>query len=337
MPKFGELNIATRGDREVVMIRDFNAPRQLVFDAFTKPELLRRWLLGPPGWSLASCEMDLRVGGKWRFVWRDGANGQDMAMGGVFREIDKPGRLVHTEDFEGAPDHQSIETKEFAEKSGRTTFTQVTLYASREARDAVWQGEMDSGMEATFDRLDEMLTSMSMRKSGDLKLTTSGDRDIIMTRNFNAPRHLVFDAFTKPELIKRWLLGPDGWSMPVCEVDLRVGGKFRYVWRNNENGQEMGMSGVYRDVDRPRRIINTEQFDEPWYPGEAVDTTEFAESSGRTTVTQTVHYASMEARDGVLKSGMESGVSRSYDRLDELLTAAPVARASSETTTEATQ
>ena len=160
MPKSGELKVTTRGDREVVMTRDFNAPRQLVFDAFTKPDLIRRWLLGPPGWSLASCDMDLRVGGKWRFVWRDNAKGQDMGMGGVFKEIDKPSRVVHTEQFEGAPD-ESIETKEFAEKSGRTTFTQVTLYASREARDATLSGMEDGGMDATFDRLDELLASMS--------------------------------------------------------------------------------------------------------------------------------------------------------------------------------
>jgi uncharacterized protein YndB with AHSA1/START domain len=160
MPKSGELKVTTRGDREVVMTRVFNAARQLVFDAFTKPDLIRRWLLGPEGWSLASCDMDLRVGGKWRFVWRNNANGQEMGMGGVFREIDKPSRVVHTEQFEGAPD-EAIETKEFAEKSGRTTFTQVTLYASREARDAVLQGEMEGGMEATFDRLDEMLATMS--------------------------------------------------------------------------------------------------------------------------------------------------------------------------------
>lgn len=176
-----------------------------------------------------------------------------------------------------------------------------------------------------------------MMRSGDLKLTTRGDREIVMTRDFNAPRHLVFDAFTKPELIKRWLLGPDGWSMPVCEVDLRIGGKYRYVWRKNDGGQEMGMGGVYRDIDKPKRVVNTEKFDDPWYPGEAVGTTEFAERSGRTTVTQTVLYASREARDGVLKSGMESGVRRSYDRLEEMLSAGNVARSTSETTTEAAQ
>src|SRR5689334_4007390 len=176
-----------------------------------------------------------------------------------------------------------------------------------------------------------------MSKSGQLQLNTRGDREIIMSRDFNAPRHLVFDAFTKPELIRRWLLGPDGWSMPVCEVDLRVGGKYRYVWRNDSNGQEMGMGGVFREIDKPKRVINTEKFDEPWYPGEAVDTIEFAEKGGKTTVTQTVLYASKEARDGVLKSGMESGVSRSYERLEQLLASSTIAPGTTNTTSEARQ
>jgi len=173
-----------------------------------------------------------------------------------------------------------------------------------------------------------------MTKSGDLKLTTRGDREIVMTREFDAPRQLVFDAFTKPELIRRWLLGPDGWSMPVCEVDLRVGGKYRYVWRKDDGGQEMGMGGVFREIDKPKRIVNTENFDESWYPGEGIDTTEFTEKGGRTTVTQTVLYISREARDGVLKSGMESGVRRSYDRLEELLVSSSTGRGASSTAAE---
>src|SRR5262249_31444378 len=136
------------------------------------------------------------------------------------------------------------------------------------------------------------------------------------------PRHLVFDAFTKPELVRQWLLGPPGWSMPLCEIDLRVGGKFRYLWRRDKDGQEMGMGGVYREIVRPERIVNTELFDEPWYPGEAVETLTLTEQRGQTTVTQTVLYASGEARDGVLKSPMESGVAASYDRLENLLVTA---------------
>jgi len=157
-----------------------------------------------------------------------------------------------------------------------------------------------------------------MKDSGGLKLTARGDREIVMTRVFDAPRRLVFEAFTKPDLVKQWLLGPEGWSMPVCEIDLRVGGKYRYVWRHVK-GHEMGMGGVFREIVPPERIVSTEKFDEAWYPGEAVGTVVLTEEGGKTTLTQTVQYQSREAREAVLKSPMESGVAAGYDRLAELL------------------
>ena len=160
-----------------------------------------------------------------------------------------------------------------------------------------------------------------MKSAATLQLTAPGEREIVMTRVLDAPRQLVFDAFTKPELLKQWLLGPPGWSMPVCEIDLRVGGKYRYVWRKDSDGTEMGMGGVYREIVVPERLVTTERFDEAWYPGEAVGTLVLVEQRGRTTVTQTMRYESREARDAVLKSGMEKGVAASYDRLAELLTA----------------
>ena len=157
-----------------------------------------------------------------------------------------------------------------------------------------------------------------MTNTGNLKLATRGDREIVMTRTFDAPRTLVFDAFTKPELVRQWLLGPPGWSMPVCEIDLRVGGTYRYVWRKS-GAPDMGMGGVYREVVAPERIVATEKFDQAWYPGEAIGTLVLLEQAGKTTVTQTMLYASQEARDGILKSGMETGVAASYDRLAQLL------------------
>ncbi len=158
-----------------------------------------------------------------------------------------------------------------------------------------------------------------MKNTGNLKLTTRGDREIVMTRVFDAPRTLVFDAFTKPELVKQWLLGPPGWSMPICEIDLRVGGAYRYVWRQSSDGSEMGVRGAYREVVPQQRLVCTELFDEAWYPGEALITTTLTEQGGKTTLTLTVLYESREARDTVLKSGMERGVAASYDRLAELL------------------
>lgn len=165
-----------------------------------------------------------------------------------------------------------------------------------------------------------------MASTGTLQLTTPTEREIVMTRVFDAPRHLVYEALTQPELLKRWLLGPPGWTMVVCDIDLQVGGAYRYVWRNTE-GHDMGMGGVYREIVPGERIVATEAFDQSWYPGEAVGTMALTEQGGRTTLTQTVLYQSREARDGVLQSGMESGVTASYDRLAELLVAVPAGEA----------
>jgi len=149
-----------------------------------------------------------------------------------------------------------------------------------------------------------------------LKVTLLSDREIAMTREFNAPRQLVWDAHTKPELVKKWLLGPPGWSMPVCKIDLRVGGSFRYEWRNDKDGTTMAMGGVYKEIKPVERIVNTEQFDDPWYEGEAIDTLVLREEKGKTILTMTVKYASQQIRDAVIKSGMTSGVEQSYDHLE---------------------
>jgi uncharacterized protein YndB with AHSA1/START domain len=150
-------------------------------------------------------------------------------------------------------------------------------------------------------------------------ISTPSDLEVRVERDFDAPRALVFEAFTKPELVRRWLLGPDGWTMPVCDIDLRAGGAYRYVWRKESTGEEMGMGGVFREVVRPAKLVATERFDESWYPGEALDTTEFRESGGLTRVTLTVLYESKEARDTASRSGMEHGMVAGYNRLEQVL------------------
>jgi uncharacterized protein YndB with AHSA1/START domain len=156
-----------------------------------------------------------------------------------------------------------------------------------------------------------------MKNSETLKVTTPSDREIRLTRVFDAPRELVFDAFTRPVLLKRWLFGPDGWSLAVCDVDFRVGGRFRYVWKHLTNGQQMGMSGEIKEIVVPERLVTTEQFDEAWYPGEAATgTVVLSEQGKRTLLTQTLRYGSKEARDIALKTAMKDGMAAGYDRLD---------------------
>ena len=142
-----------------------------------------------------------------------------------------------------------------------------------------------------------------MPYDASLKVAAPGDREIVMTRTFDAPRALVFEAFTKPELVRRWLLGPDGWTMPVCEIDLRVGGRYRYVWKRAHDGTTMGIGGVYREVSPPARTVHAERFDEAWYEGECLVTTEFFERDGRTDVVMTLLFETKETRDGVSRVG----------------------------------
>ncbi len=158
-----------------------------------------------------------------------------------------------------------------------------------------------------------------MANPATLTLTTPTDREIVMTRAFQAPRALVFAALTTPALLKQWLLGPPGWEMVVCDVDLRVGGAYRYVWRRESTGKVMAMGGVYQEVVSPERLVATERFDDPWYPGIGVSTTVLEERAGTTTLVNTVRYDSRATRDTVLQSGMERGVAASYDRLEALL------------------
>ena len=156
------------------------------------------------------------------------------------------------------------------------------------------------------------------KSAGMIDITTPSDREIRITRAFDAPRRLVFDAYTKPELLTRWMGVMPGWTFAVCEVDLRVGGGFRFVWRGPE-GIEMGMRGTYLEVTRPRRIVNTESFDQKWYEGECVETVTLEENGGRTTLTMLLRYDNQAVRDAVLQSGATTGMEAGFGNLAALL------------------
>lgn len=173
--------------------------------------------------------------------------------------------------------------------------------------------------------------------SHPLTVEALGELELVMTRTFDAPRELVFEAWTRPELLRQWLGVHGGWTMPVCEIDLRVGGSYRYEWRpprpseappspesagpcaGAEEGAPMVVRGVFRKLVAPQLIVATERFEDAWYPGEALITHVLEERDGRTTSTITLHYESREARDAVLASPMERGVAAGYEALDGLL------------------
>jgi uncharacterized protein YndB with AHSA1/START domain len=148
-----------------------------------------------------------------------------------------------------------------------------------------------------------------------------------MTRVFNAPAALVFKAFTTPDLVRRWLTGPPGWVMTVCTIDLRVGGKYRWVWSKEKEGPEgsigsemteMGMGGEYKEIKKPTRVVCTEVFDQSWYEGEGLGEVDFLEKDGKTTMVQTLTYVNKAARDQVFEIALD-GVEYSYNNLETLL------------------
>jgi uncharacterized protein YndB with AHSA1/START domain len=159
-----------------------------------------------------------------------------------------------------------------------------------------------------------------MKSTDTLKITMPTEREIAMTRVFDAPRRLVFEAWTNPKHVPRWLLGPDGWTMPVCEIDLRPGGSWHFVWRKS-NGTEMAMRGEYREVTPPERLVNTECWGAEW--PETLNTLVLSEENGRTTMTLTILYPSKQARDAAFETGMSDGASQSFDRLEDYLASTP--------------
>ena len=159
--------------------------------------------------------------------------------------------------------------------------------------------------------------------TGKLQVTLPGDCEILVTRELAAPRALVYDAHTKPEMVKRWLYGPDDWSMPLCEIDLRVGGRYRYVWRQLSDGLEFSSSGKFLEIVPQEKIVSTEAFEGPMNLGEAINTYTFTEQNGKTCVRLHMRYPSKEIRDRAIESGMNHGIEMGYARLEGQLAAMP--------------
>jgi len=150
------------------------------------------------------------------------------------------------------------------------------------------------------------------------------DRDVKVTRSFKAARPLVYRAYTEPALLQRWLLGPPGWSMPVCEMNVRVGGRYRWRWRSDKDASEFGFSGTFREVKAPSKLVHTEMYDpgtiNDAYPQrEALVTVTFTEDGGVTTVITLIDFGSKEGREAAMGTGMIDGMEQSYQLLDQLL------------------
>jgi uncharacterized protein YndB with AHSA1/START domain len=300
-------NVTLPSDTEIVITRDFNAPAQLVWEAWTKPEHVRRWY-GLRGNNLAVCEIDLRVGGSWRYVLRDESG--EYPFSGEYLEIEAPNRVVSTERFELIPNSDYVATVTLTERNGVTSMRSHLKYQSREHRDGHIASGMEAGMRETYVRLDEVLEDLER---------PDATREIVQTRFLNAPRDLVFEAFTNPQHVDRWW-GPRGFTTKTCSMDVRPGGEWRFDM-TMENGPTFRNLVRYFEVVRPERLV-FEQGDvtESGESNAMHVTVTFTERDGKTELLMRGVFPSADVREFVAREfkAVEGG-KQTIDRLEEWL------------------
>jgi uncharacterized protein YndB with AHSA1/START domain len=295
------------GKATIVMTRVFDAPRALLFEASTKPEHLARWW-GPRRNTLVKCEVDLRPGGEYRFVLR-GPDGKDHPFAGEYREVVPPERLVFTQRYDVEPyaKHGSTVSVSFEEHGGKTTVTLVQTFESAFSRDETLKMGAKPGMLESWDRLGELLAQMRAGAGA-----AGAQKELVLSRVFDAPRPLVFEVWSKPEHLARWL-PPRDFTMPKATMDFRPGGKFDHAFRGPD-GKEYPFDGVYREIVVPSRIVWSGTI----HGGvEVVTTASFEEQDGKTKLT--VHQTFSKETDAT--RGAPSGWGQSLDKLGELLEA----------------
>jgi len=304
------LSVTLLSDREILLQRVFNAPRWMVFEALTKPEHLKHWY-GPRSCPLVEAEVDLRVGGAWVYTLRRPGGGT-MVMRGVYREIAPPDRIVSTESFDDYPG-ESLHTLTLAEQNGATTVEVRVLYPSQKARDAVLAHGMEQGAGETYDRLAEHLVTMFAPRN-----------ELTITRVFDAPREMVFRAWTDPKQLQRWW-GPKDFTNPVCEVDVRQGGAIRIHMRAPD-GKVYPMIGRYVEVVEPERLVflssALDASGDPLF--EILNVVTFAEEGdGKTKLTLHAKVSGAKPEATPHLAGMEIGWNMSLDRLADRLADRP--------------
>lgn len=311
------LHIAMTGTTDITFTRSFNASPALLWRAITDPAIIPRWLWARD-WPMTECRMDLRIGGAYRWAWRTGPD-RVMGVSGEFLTVDAPYRLTHTELFdEDWTGGETTVTQDLTEIAPQTTrLTMVVRYSSESARSGAAASGMAEGMQESYAKLDALFPVLLTELRGsDFRLVAEGERKIVVTRSFAAPKAAVVRAHTEAELLRRWMGSPE-MPLEVCEMDARAGGGFRYVWAM-QDGSRIALSGQFTEVGADR-VVHTEVFEPDWTGGATEVVTQFTESAGRTTVRIEITYSGTPARDAVQASGMGEAMAGSYDRLEALL------------------
>jgi uncharacterized protein YndB with AHSA1/START domain len=308
--------ILKRDENKVVIERVFKAPREDVWQTITDPQLIPRWW-GPEKYPTRVNKMDVRVGGTWRFISQDG-EGNEFAFSGVYKEVDPPGRLVQTFNYEPIePGHESTETAVLEQiADGTTRLTITSVYNSVGDYDGMVASGMETGARETWERLAALLEKEHKMANNDKQIT--------ITRVFNAPKERVWQAWTDPVQIAQWW-GPEGFGTRVEELDFQVGGRWRYVMIGPD-GAEYPSEGTFLEIDSYEKIVTTDEFGEDYQPPELADlpqgivtTVLFAELEGQTKLTIDILHGTIEDKLKHERMGVIPGWNSSLDCLEEHL------------------
>ena len=313
------MTLTLPSDREIVLTRIFDAPRELVFKGCTDPSLISQWW-GQRGFTTIIDRMDVRPSGVWRFLQRD-PDGNEYAFNGVYREIAAPRRIVSTFEFEGMPGRVSLETLTLEDHAGKTKLRSTSVFQTVEDRDGMLQSGMEEGAAETYDRFAELLEIL--QKKGDTAAvvrapTGLSDREIVFTRVFDAPHELVWEAWTDPQQVVQWW-GPTGFTTTTHEMEVRPGGVWRFIM-HGPDGTDYPNKIVYTEVVRPKRLAFTHGSANESESGQFQVTVTFTDQGGKTRFTMRSLFASVEERDKVVREyGAIEGGNQTLDRLAEHL------------------
>lgn len=306
----------------MTLVGDFPVPVERLWNAFADPRQLERFW-GPPGYPATFDTYDLRPGGSSHY-WMTSPEGERFHGRWDFVEVEEPVRIVVNDSFADAKGEidttvpTGVMTLTFESTATGSRFTAVSASPTAEALEQVLaMGQVD-GMTQAIGQLDVVLADLREYALGKGTVTTIlDDTHVRITRAFEAPRHLLWRAHTEPELMKRWLLGPDGWEMTVCENDLVVGGTYRNAWApvGDTAGEPFGFEGENLVIEPERRMVTTERMTGAPFPANINDLT-FDEVDGVTLMTLLITYPDMAQRDMILSTGMTEGMETSYARLE---------------------
>jgi len=308
-----------KATKEVTITRVFDAPRELVWKVANDPDLIPRWW-GPGRLTTTVDKMEVRPGGVWRYVQR-ASDGSEYAFNGVYREVVPPERLVYTFEFEGMPGHVALQTVTFEEHEGKTKLTQKVLFRTVEDLEGMVSSGMEEGSVETMDRFAQLLEDVPRGAAAVAAAVAATPgatgREITMSRVFDAPRELVFRAWTDPELVAQWW-GPDGFTNTIDEMDVRPGGTWRFVM-HGPDGVDYPNRIVYDEVLSPERIVYT-HLSGPRFQSTAT----FEEEDGRTRLTVRMYFESTEDFNRAVREfHAREGLNQTLGRLEKHLSTTP--------------